>query len=68
MIRTQRERDNEQAAYLAKDNVLVVQPIARVARDEKLAAVRARPAVCHREQARPGVLQVEILIVKLLAV
>lgn len=41
----------------------------RCQRDEKLAPVRVRPAVGHRENPRPGVLQVRMdLVVKVLAV
>ena len=38
--------------HLAKDNVLVVEPIARIAGDKELAAIGARPTVCHLQTRR----------------
>lgn len=54
--------------YLAKDHVLGVKPVACIARDEELAAVRVRTGVGHGKQARPGVLQIEVLVVELVPV
>jgi len=53
---------------LAKYHMLVVQPVASVASDEKLAAIRVGTRIGHGEQARPGVLEIEILVIKLVAV
>ena len=46
--RAMRARSGRGAPRLAEDDVLVVQPVAGVARDEKLAAVRAGAGVGHR--------------------
>ena len=56
------------APHLAEYHVLVVQPVAGVAREEELAAIRVGARVGHGEQARPGVLEVEVLVIKLVAV
>ena len=61
-------RRDRGARYLAKYHMLVVQPVASVASDEKLAAIRVGTRIGHGEQARPGVLEIEILVIKLVAV
>ena len=48
--------------------MLVIKPVARVARDEELAAVGARPTVGHREQPWRRVLELKILVVEFVAV
>eukprot|EP00324_Dicrateria_rotunda_P000390 CAMPEP_0206159958 /NCGR_PEP_ID=MMETSP1474-20131121/6331_1 /ASSEMBLY_ACC=CAM_ASM_001110 /TAXON_ID=97495 /ORGANISM="Imantonia sp., Strain RCC918" /LENGTH=211 /DNA_ID=CAMNT_0053561007 /DNA_START=144 /DNA_END=776 /DNA_ORIENTATION=- len=61
--------DREHPVYhLAEDDVLVVEPIASVARDKELAAVCARTRVCHRQQPAARVLQLEVLVLKLVTV
>ena len=60
--------DAEPADDLAEDDVLVVQPVRLLRRDEELRSVGARPRVGHREDAGLGVLQLEVLVGKLLAV
>ena len=52
----------------AEDNVLAVKPVGLDSAQEKLAAVGARACVGHREGARAGVLQLEVLISELSAV
>ena len=44
--------DAEPADYLPEDDVLVVEPIRLLSRDEELRPVRARPRVGHREDPR----------------
>ena len=53
---------------LTKDNVVAIEPWSWLERDEELGAVRVWAGVCHREDIRLRVVQVEVLIVKLKAV
>ena len=52
---------------LAEDDVLAVEP-GRLEGDEELRAVGVRAGVGHAEDARPGVLELEVLVVELAAV
>lgn len=54
--------------YPTKDDMLVIEPLARGAGDEELAAVGVRAAVGHGQQARGGVVLGKVLIIKLVAV
>jgi len=53
---------------LAKDDVLVVEPRAWHSGDEELRAVGVWTSIGHREKEWLGVLELEVLIGKLLAV
>ena len=53
---------------VAKDAVLAIQPVGFDGAQEKLAAVGIRARVCHRENSRAGVLELEVFVGKLLAV
>lgn len=52
----------------AEHDVAVIEPGSLHGRDEELGAVRVRAGVRHRHDARAGVLQVEVLVLELVAV
>lgn len=59
----------EETVYdLAKDDMLAVEEIARLAGDEELASVCVGARVGHAEQARGIVFELEVFIVKLVAI
>ena len=52
----------------SKNDVLAVEPRSRNGANEELRSVGARTGVCHRERARTGVLELEVLVFELGAV
>ena len=54
--------------HLAKDNVLAVQPARHDGRDKELRAVGVLAGIGHGQQAWAGVLELEVLVLELLAV
>ena len=55
-------------AHGAEDDVLPVQPRRRRRAQEELRPVRARPSVRHGQNARSGVLELKVFILKLVSV
>jgi len=45
-----------------KDDVFSVEPLGLHRAEEKLGSVGSRPCICHRQDARAGMLQLEVLI------
>ena len=61
--------DNVEARHhRAEHHVLPVQPTSLLRTDEELGAIRVRTRVGHGDNTRPGVRQLEVLVLKVLSV